>query len=71
MSLDTGNYAQSDNDLKEIYEFAIQLGQDAGKMLLQYVDQRCGILSARDQGQFDKSNAVDIVTQTDLGKHEL
>jgi myo-inositol-1(or 4)-monophosphatase len=60
-----------DAELQEIYAFAVSLGQRAGKILLEGVDKRTGDAAKRtDDGQVDKMNAVDIVTQTDLGKFE-
>lgn len=57
--------------LQEIYAFAIQLGKDAGQILLD------GLARRRVQGaeadaaaQVEKLNAVDIVTQTDNGALE-
>jgi myo-inositol-1(or 4)-monophosphatase len=60
----------SAEQLDEIYAFAIQLGKDAGKMLMDAAALR--IASAPGQGQQlfeDKDNAVDIVTKTDTGIH--
>ena len=58
----------SDDELQEIYRFAIQLGKDAGQMLLDGLERR------RTQGaeeQVEKMNAVDIVTQTDHGSSAI
>ena len=55
------------DELKEIYDFALSLGRRAGQILLDGVEKRCGDESGRWQGQEDKENAVDIVTQADLG----
>jgi len=57
-------------ELDEIYAFAIQLGKDAGKMLMdaakaRYADDR----APAELEQVEKMNAVDIVTQTDEGKY--
>lgn len=60
----------SDIQLDEVYAFAIQLGKDAGNMLMTAAQRRC-------EGQNDQSaalefeekeNAVDIVTATDNGE---
>lgn len=59
--------ALGEAQLLEIYDFALGLGRRAGKILLDGVDQRCGDESGRGQNEVDKMNAVDIVTQTDLG----
>lgn len=55
----------SDAELQEIYAFALDLGRRAGKMLMDGVEKRC----EGDEGgkEEEKMNAVDIVTQTDLG----
>lgn len=53
------------DELDEIYTFAIDLGRKAGKMLMDRVDQR---IAGGDANAFEeKENAVDIVTQTDEG----
>lgn len=50
-------------ELNEIYKFAIQLGKDSGKILLQGLEKR---RSGEDTSETtDKLNAVDIVTATD------
>jgi myo-inositol-1(or 4)-monophosphatase len=55
-------------ELQEIYTFALDLGRRAGQILLDGVDARCGAVSGRETGPAEeKMNAVDIVTQTDLG----
>jgi len=56
--------------LKKIYDFAVQLGRDAGKMLMDGVEARCGndtTPGAAAQVQVEKDSSVDIVTQTDEG----
>jgi myo-inositol-1(or 4)-monophosphatase len=57
-------------ELEHIYHFAIQLGKDAGKILLEGIEKRRlgGDSSAKDE---EKINAVDIVTQTDNGNLHL
>jgi myo-inositol-1(or 4)-monophosphatase len=57
----------SASELSEIYKFAIQLGKDAGRMLLDGLERRRsghGI----PEDPIEKLNAVDIVTQTDNGE---
>lgn len=56
-------------ELGEIYDFAIQLGKDAGQMLMDFAKARW-----RDTGSgggeqlfLEKDNAVDIVTKADEG----
>ncbi|KAG9512528.1 inositol monophosphatase, partial [Aureobasidium melanogenum] len=53
--------------LKEIYDFAVQLAKDAGRMLMDGVEARCGNESTAgvQQEQIEKDSSVDIVTQTD------
>jgi len=54
--------------LQEIYIFALSLARGAGDILLAGVDKRTGDAGGRDEGPLEeKMNAVDIVTQTDLG----
>lgn len=58
----------SSNELQEIYTFALDLSRKAGQILLDGVEKRTGAESGRDDGPAqEKMNAVDIVTQTDLG----
>ncbi|KAL3420080.1 Protein qutG [Phlyctema vagabunda] len=60
-------FSMSTEELQEIYTFALDLGRNAGKILNEGVEKRCGEQSGRDMGkQEEKMNAVDIVTQTDL-----
>lgn len=57
----------SDQELLEIYEFAIELGKGAGQILLDGIaKRRSGVQNA--DVQVEKENAVDIVTQTDEGE---
>lgn len=67
MSRDTPAFHLDAAQLEEIYDFALGLGRNAGKILLDGVEKRCGEESGRWQGQEEKDSAVDIVTQTDLG----
>lgn len=54
--------------LQEIYAFAIQLGKDAGQILLDgLARRRVQGAEAEAAAQVEKLNAVDIVTQTDNG----
>jgi myo-inositol-1(or 4)-monophosphatase len=58
------------DELRQIYHFAIQLGKDAGKILLEGIKKRrLGGDSATED--VEKLNAVDIVTQTDHGNPSL
>ena len=54
-------------ELDEIYSFAVQLGKDAGKMLLEAAMLRCKGGKVDDTAHVEKMNAVDLVTQTDEG----
>lgn len=60
----------STEELDEIYTFAIQLGKDAGQMLMTAAESRFGDANApgREQQSVEKDSSVDIVTQTDEGK---
>lgn len=70
-------YSISDAELGEIYPFAIQLGRDAGAILLQSLQKRrrdgadegdeSGHTLPEELVMEEKLNAVDIVTQTDNG----
>ncbi|KAK0662853.1 Protein QA-X [Lasiodiplodia hormozganensis] len=55
----------STKELDDIYSFAIQLGKDAGKMLLEAAMLRCKGGIAENTAHVEKMNAVDLVTQTD------
>jgi myo-inositol-1(or 4)-monophosphatase len=55
-------------DLDSIYTFAVQLGKDAGKILLERAQERFQGDDQKVQAHEEKANAVDLVTQTDEGK---
>jgi len=56
----------SELDLDSIYTFALQLGKDAGRLLLEAAQRR---MSGADQlVEEEKLNSVDIVTKTDEGE---
>lgn len=62
----------NDRELDEIYAFAVQLGKDAGEMLMAVVQGR--IDGGADAGSssvsyVEKENSVDIVTKTDNGTY--
>lgn len=58
----------SDKELNEIYAFAIKLGKDAGKILMDRAQLRMNGPAEVEERKFvEKENAVDIVTQTDTG----
>lgn len=50
-------------DLDQVYHFAVQLGKDTGKMLL---DARSG--HGLRANHIEKESSVDLVTQTDESK---
>ncbi|KAK4236459.1 inositol monophosphatase [Achaetomium macrosporum] len=52
-------------ELDEIYAFAVQLGKDAGKLLLDAAQARIGGKGSSTQAFSEKDSAVDIVTKTD------
>lgn len=60
----------SEQELGEIYEFAIQLGKDAGRILMDGAQCRFGSSSGanKEQKSVEKDSSVDIVTQTDTGE---
>ena len=57
----------SQDELDEIYAFAVDLGRKAGKLLMDRVEQRIYGGDGHSQSFEEKDNAVDIVTQTDEG----
>jgi myo-inositol-1(or 4)-monophosphatase len=59
----------NDHELADIYAFAVQLGKDAGQMLMAAIQRR---IEGDSSGNYpatalylEKENSVDIVTQTD------
>jgi myo-inositol-1(or 4)-monophosphatase len=60
--------AISEQELDEIYTFAVQLGKDAGKILLERAEERYKGATQVEQTHVEKVNAVDLVTQTDEGE---
>ena len=57
----------SQDELDEIYAFAVNLGRKAGQLLMERVEQRISGSEGNSQKFEEKDNAVDIVTQTDEG----
>lgn len=57
--------------LDEIYAFAIDLGRKAGELLLQSIEKRIAGEGQNAYAYAEKDNAVDIVTRTDEGTHIL
>ncbi|KAK7451645.1 inositol monophosphatase [Colletotrichum acutatum] len=54
----------SDAELREIYDFAVQLGKEAGEMLMTAAKSRWGS-GGETQAFTEKDNSVDLVTKTD------
>jgi myo-inositol-1(or 4)-monophosphatase len=57
----------SREELDEIYAFAVQLGRQAGKMLMDAAQLRIdgGTATGEEKEHVQKENAVDLVTETD------
>lgn len=55
------------DELEEVYQFAIGLGKAAGKILLEGLERRRATVDNGAHEAVEKLNAVDIVTQTDNG----
>ena len=53
-------------NLDEVYEFAVELGEEAGAMLMKAAEARFGGVS--ESQHTEKESAVDLVTQTDIGE---
>lgn len=61
-----------DLDLDDIYKFALQLGKDAGQMLMDAVQRRIqGNGATTSVSYVEKENSVDLVTKTDNGMFAL
>ena len=58
----------TETELDEIYAFAVQLGKDAGKLLLEAAQSRFNGDGQGTQEFEEKDSAVDIVTKTDEGQ---
>ena len=58
----------SQDQLDELYAFALQLGKDAGALLQQAANER--IAGRARTKSVEKASAVDIVTETDEGMLE-
>lgn len=54
-------------DPEDIYNFAIKLPKDAGKILAAGIEKRCSDEGAASEEQAEDSS-VDIVTKTDNGR---
>lgn len=57
----------TEEQLGEIYAFAVQLGRDAGGLLMEFAKARWGEKGTGEQLFSEKDNAVDIVTKADEG----
>lgn len=60
------NFTQ--DELDEIYAFAVDLGRKAGDLLMERVELRISGGEGNSQKFDEKDSSVDIVTQTDEGK---
>ncbi|KAE9985294.1 hypothetical protein BLS_009037 [Venturia inaequalis] len=60
--------AIGETELEEIYAFAIQLGKEAGDLLLAAADLRMQGDGRKEQTSIEKASSVDLVTQTDEGE---
>jgi myo-inositol-1(or 4)-monophosphatase len=61
----------NDQELQDVYAFAVQLGKDAGQMLMDAVHRRIQSPEGKAStsvSYVEKENSVDIVTKTDHGK---
>jgi hypothetical protein len=58
----------TERELEEIYAFAVQLGKDAGRLLLEAAQSRFSDDGDSSQDFSEKDSAVDIVTKTDEGE---
>ncbi len=56
------------DELDEVYGFAIQLGRDAGDMLMSRARERWNGGDGGELEVLEKESAVDIVTKTDTGE---
>lgn len=60
----------NDQELDEIYAFAVQLGKDAGRLLMSAAQSRMQGTETDSSSQVsyvEKENSVDLVTKTDNG----
>jgi myo-inositol-1(or 4)-monophosphatase len=57
----------SDAELGEIHDFAVQLGKDAGQILMGFAQARYTGTENGQQKFDEKDSAVDIVTKADEG----
>ncbi|ETS73142.1 Protein qutG [Pestalotiopsis fici W106-1] len=56
-------------ELEEIYAFAVQLGKDAGALLMSFARARWSCNGNTDDAISEKDSSVDIVTKADKGKY--
>ena len=57
----------SEDELADIYAFALDVGKAAGQMLMDGIAKRCSGAGVQD-ALVEKESAVDLVTQTDEGR---
>jgi hypothetical protein len=60
-----------EDDLEEVYRFAIDLAKSSGKILLEGLERRRVTGDDCAPEVIEKLNAVDIVTQTDTGMYRI
>src|SRR5271154_7097550 len=60
-----------EDDLEEVYQFAIDLAKSSGKILLEGLERRRVTEDDCAPEVIEKLNAVDIVTQTDTGTYAI
>jgi hypothetical protein len=71
-TLPTNMSELSEEELDEIYAFAVRLGKDAGEMLQGAARVRMGNFGGQEQKEHvQKESAVDLVTETDESKLPL
>lgn len=57
----------SEEELSGIYDFAVQLAKDAGRLLLDGATSRMGDDGAPELDALEKDSSVDVVTEIDKG----
>ena len=58
----------SEEELSGIYDFAVQLSKDAGRLLLDGAESRMGADGKPSLDTVEKDSSVDVVTQIDEGE---
>lgn len=55
-------------ELDDLYAFAVQLGKDAGDLMMKYARSRWSSGGSAEYALTEKDSSVDIVTKADEGK---